>query len=61
MANGRELFISAKIGEFADKYKITYEQAIQILYDTKFYNEVWNIVGLDEYLLNVAHKFNIKL
>ncbi len=54
-------FISKKVSELADKYKISDEQAIQILYDSKFYNEVWGIVGLDEYLLDVAHKFNIKL
>ncbi len=61
MTSKRELYMSAKIRDFASKHKITNEQAVRILYDVKSYNEIWSIVGFDDHLLNTAHLMGVKL
>jgi len=57
----RDQFIAERISEFADKFGITNEQAIRIVHNVGDINELWEIVGLEDFIHEVAERYNIKL
>jgi hypothetical protein len=52
--------MSKTIAEFADKHDISDEKALQILHDVDTIKEIWEIRGLDDYILDIFDALKIK-